>query len=82
MPEANLYKYTTSNNSEAPLLCCSYFRTAAVLTVIFLISSWFTTAFIAYNNSHNPRYDALAVCISLDTHSLHVQIIVGRVSHQ
>lgn len=30
---------------------------AAVLTVIFLISSWFTTAFIAYNNRHNPSVD-------------------------
>lgn len=28
-----------------------------MLTIIFLISSWFTTAFIAYDNKHNPRYD-------------------------
>ncbi|PNF31216.1 hypothetical protein B7P43_G14861 [Cryptotermes secundus] len=39
------------------ILAVSYFRVAAVLTIIFLISSWFTTAFIAYNNRHNPSVD-------------------------
>ncbi|GFG29906.1 hypothetical protein Cfor_09924 [Coptotermes formosanus] len=39
------------------ILAVSYFRVTAVLTVIFLTSSWFTTAFIAYNNRHNPSVD-------------------------
>ena len=42
--------------------CFSYFRVTAVLTAIFLISSWITTAFIAYNNKHNPRYDMCTLC--------------------
>ncbi|KDR09103.1 Nose resistant to fluoxetine protein 6 [Zootermopsis nevadensis] len=39
------------------ILAISYFRAAAALTIIFLISSWCTTAFIAYDNRHNPSVD-------------------------
>jgi len=37
-----------------------------VLTVIFLISSWITTALIAYNNKHNPRYDMHILCTDIN----------------
>lgn len=39
------------------ILAVSYFRVSAVLTCIFLVSSWITTAFIAYNNKHIPGVD-------------------------
>ncbi|KAJ4432079.1 hypothetical protein ANN_20693, partial [Periplaneta americana] len=39
------------------ILAVSYFRVSAVLTCIFLVSSWVTTAFIAYNNKHIPGVD-------------------------
>ncbi|CAH1402499.1 unnamed protein product [Nezara viridula] len=34
-----------------------YFKAAAALMTFFLISSWFTTGFIAYSNNHIPNED-------------------------
>ncbi|KAG8227481.1 hypothetical protein J437_LFUL002370 [Ladona fulva] len=37
------------------ILAVSHFRIAAIATLTFLISSWCTTAFIAFYNNHMPR---------------------------
>ncbi|ENN81281.1 hypothetical protein YQE_02317, partial [Dendroctonus ponderosae] len=39
------------------ILAASHFKTAAVLLALFSASSWITTGFIAYSNSHVPGAD-------------------------
>ncbi|KAF4520276.1 hypothetical protein B566_EDAN010222 [Ephemera danica] len=39
------------------ILALSHFRTAAGLFVTFMVSSWFTTAYIAFTNNHQPSVD-------------------------
>nr|XP_014281990.1 nose resistant to fluoxetine protein 6 [Halyomorpha halys] len=39
------------------ILAVKYFKAAAALMAFFLVSSWFTTGFIAYSNNHIPNED-------------------------
>ncbi|RZF46494.1 hypothetical protein LSTR_LSTR015018, partial [Laodelphax striatellus] len=39
------------------IMAVKHFRAAASLMVVFLISSWCTTAYIAFSNKHMPNVD-------------------------
>lgn len=39
------------------MLCSSHFKTAMTLMCGFILSSWLTTGYIAYTNSHMPHLD-------------------------
>ncbi|XP_022910626.1 nose resistant to fluoxetine protein 6 [Onthophagus taurus] len=36
------------------IVAASYFKTAVISMVVFLLSSWITTAYISYDNEHSP----------------------------
>ena len=42
-----------------PLVCvgCSHFRLSAATLLMFMVSSWCTTAYVAYSNQHMPDQD-------------------------
>ncbi|KAJ9587034.1 hypothetical protein L9F63_019376, partial [Diploptera punctata] len=59
-----LWSWYLSDDTQFYLLGCvllilavKHFKVAAVFLVIFLFSSWCTTAFIAYDNNHIPNVD-------------------------
>lgn len=38
-------------------LCCSHFKVASSMLAFFMVSSWATTAYIAFDNNHIPNTD-------------------------